>query len=136
MSTLRGFEKVVAKFCVQTAVYWGSPVNDGYGGFAYADPIDIACRWEDKTEIDFGWFASGHPGNLMLSKSHLLVTQDLEEKGYLWLGTLAELETEYEDTSDPRKVRKAFMIHRFDKIPMVFKTDEFVRLVYLYDQGK
>ena len=27
------------------------------------------------------------------------------------------------------------MIHRFDKIPMVFKTDEFVRTVFLYDQG-
>lgn len=132
----KGIEKVVAKFCVQTAVYWGNPQNDGYGGNTYDAPVEIACRWENKTEVDLGWFSSGYPGNLRLSKSSLLVTQDVDEKGYLWLGTLAELQAQYPVITRPEQVRNAFMIHRFDKIPMVFKTDEFVRIVYLYDQGK
>jgi hypothetical protein len=132
----KGIEKVVAKFCVQTAVYWGNPQNDGYGGHTYDTPIEIKCRWEDKNEVDFGWFSSGFPGNIRLSKSSLLVTQDLQEKGYLWLGTLQQLNSLYSDITQPEVVRGAYMIHRFDKIPMVFKTDEFVRRVWLYDQGK
>lgn len=133
---LKGIEKVVAKFCVQTAVYWGNPQNDGYGGNTFDDPVEISCRWEDKTEVDIGWFSTGFPGNIRLSKSTVLVTQDLDQKGYLWRGTLDELNELYDDISNPIEIRDAYPIHRVDKIPMVFKTDEFVRTVYLYDQGK
>ena len=137
MVTLRGIEKVVAKFCVQKCVYWGNPQTDGFGGNIYDDPIEIKCRWEDKIETDYGWFSSGHPGNIRLSKASVLVLQDLETEGYLWLGTLTALKTAYPTTyTTPYRVRDAFPIHRFDKIPMVFKTNEFVRRVWLYDQGK
>ena len=134
---LKGIEKIIAKFCVETAVYWGNPQNDGFGGFTFDAPVEIKCRWENKTEVDFGWFSAGFPGNVRLSKSSLLVLEDMEEKAYLWKGTLDELEDLYgSDVPDPMQVRDAFKIHRFDKIPMVFKTDEFVRTVWLYDQGK
>lgn len=133
----KGIEKIIEKFCVQTAVYWGNPVNDDFGRFTFAPPIDIKCRWEDKTETDIGWTSTGFPGNLRLSKSQLLVTQDLEIKGYLWRGTLAEAQSLYPDKiNTPEKIPGSYQIHRFDRIPMVFKKDEFVRTVYLYDQGK
>lgn len=127
-------EKIVKKFCVETAVYWGSPVNDGFGGFTFATPVEIKCRWENKSEIDIGWLSTGFPANVLLSKSSVLVTQDLDKLGYLYLGTLADLSGE--DTSKPITIEGAHQIHRFDKIPMVFKTNDFVRIAWLYDQGK
>lgn len=131
----KGIEKVIAKFCVETAVYWGSPVNDGFGGFTFADPIEIKCRWENKSEIDLGWMSTGFPANLLLSKASVMVTQDLDKAGFLYLGTLDDFDSSV-DTSKPLLIENAFQIHRFDKVPMVFKKDEFVRIAWLYDQGK
>ena len=131
---LKGIEKVEARFCVQTCVYWGSPVNNGYGGFTFADPVEILCRWEDKTEVDIGWFSSGNPGNALATKASVLVIQDLDLQGYMYLGTLADLTTATE--TNPLSKAGAYVIQRFDKIPMVRKTDEFVRIAWLYDQGK
>lgn len=139
---LKGIEKEIEKFCVQTAVYWGNPQSDGYGGYSYDSPVELSpddnngVRWEEKSELDIGWVSTGHPGNVKLSKSQVMVLQDLDENGYLWLGTLDDLESQYTDTSDPMKITGAYPILRFDKIPMVFKTDEFVRTAYLYDQGR
>lgn len=132
----KGIEKIVAKFCVETAVYWGNPVNDGYGGFTYDTPVEIDCRWENKMEMDIGWLSTGFPGNIRLSKASVLVTEDLDLNGVLWRGTLATLNDTYDDISNPKIISEAYAIHRVDKIPMVFKTDEFVRTVWLYDQGK
>jgi len=132
----KGIEKIVAKFCVETAVYWGNPVNDGYGGFTYDTPVEIDCRWENKTEMDIGWLSTGFPGNIRLSKASVLVTEDLDLNGVLWRGTLDTLNDIYDDISNPKIISEAYAIHRIDKIPMVFKTDEFVRTVWLYDQGK
>ena len=125
-------EKVAKKFAVQTCVYWGSPVNDGFGGFTFADPIEIKCRWDDKHEVNIGWFSDGFPGNLLQSKASVLVLQDLDLNGYLYLGELTDIDT----TLNPKEIQGAYSIHRFDKIPMVFSTDDFVRIAWLYDQGK
>ncbi len=135
---LKGIEKVAAKFCVQTAVYWGNPQNDGFGGRTFDEPKEINCRWEDKVEVNIGWVSTGYPGNIQLAKASVLVLEDLDINGVLWLGTLDELETKYsdDDIANPIRIDRAWAIHRVDKIPMVFKTDEFVRTVWLYDQGK
>ena len=50
----KGIEKVAKRFCVETAVYWGNPQNDGYGGFTFDTPVEIKCRWEEKSEVDIG----------------------------------------------------------------------------------
>ncbi len=132
----KGIEKIAAKFCVETAVYWGSPVNDGYGGFTFATPVEIPCRWENKNEIDIGWFSTGNPANLLVCKASVLVTQDLDLNGYMYLGTLSQLQALGADITNPISIKNAYTIHRFDKIPMVFKNDEFVRTAWLYEQGK
>lgn len=133
-TTYKGIEKVAKRFCVEDCVYWGNPVNDGYGGFTFDDPVEIKCRWEEKTEVDVGWVSTGFPGNLLLSKASVMVLQDLDLQGYLYHGTLTSLAAY--DTSKPIDIPGAYVIHRFDKIPMVRKTDEFVRTAWLYDQGK
>lgn len=128
----KGIEKVTARFCVETAVYWGNPQNDGYGGFAFDTPVEIPCRWENKSEVNIGWLSSGHPGNSFECKASVLVTQDVDLQGYLFLGTLSDIDI----ALNPIDIQGAYPIHRFDKIPMVRKKDEFVRTAWLYDQGK
>ena len=124
-------EDVVAKFCVQTAVYWGNPVNDGYGFFTFDAPVDIACRWEDKDEV-----LVAADGREFTCNTSCLITQDVDLQGFMWLGSLAELTTQGYLTSKPIEIPNAYMIRRFDKIPMVFQTDDFARTCYLYYYGK
>lgn len=120
----KGIEKFIKKVTVQTAVYWSCPTNDGYGGFTFADPVEIPVRWEDRTEV-----ITAGDGSQYVSKAKILVTQDVDEGGYLYLGSLSDL-TEAQKT-DPTRLPTAWKIRRFDKVPMIFKTDEFVRTAYI-----
>ena len=119
-----GIIQFVEKVCVQTAVYWGSPVSDGLGGNTYATAVDIACRWDGHLENMLNKF-----GNQITSKAKILVTQDVDEDGFLYLGSLADLSTE--EKLNPMKVEKAFPIQRVDKTPLFKSTNKFVRQVYL-----
>lgn len=125
-------ERFIQKVCVQTAVYWGSPQDDGMGGYTFADPIEIPCRWEETTQL-----ITDGQGNQIVSKAEILVTQDLDEEGYLFLGTLDDLDLldSSGDSSgayyNPKDVDKAYMIRRFDKTPMIKSTTVFVRKAYL-----
>lgn len=121
-----GIEKFIKKICVQTAVYWGTPVPDGYGGYIFDDPVEILCRWEDKVELIDR--VGERLGEQIISKAQVLVTQDLNEQGYLYLGTLNDLDS---DTSNPKEIKGAYMIKWKTKIPMIRSTTEFVRKVYL-----
>ncbi len=98
------------KFLQQTAVYWASPKTDGIGGFTWADPVEIKCRWTDSTNV-----VTGRDGQELVSRAFVLVDRDLEEQGVLFLGTLLELDSTQED--DPTELDGALLIKRFDKIP-------------------
>ena len=117
-------EKFLLKLSVQTAVYWGAPVVDGYGGFTYSTPREIPVRWDNVSEV-----VSTAKNTEYVCKAKVIVNEDLAEQGYLYLGALTDL-TEAQK-ADPKLVDGAHEIMRIDKTPMIFKTDEFVRTVYL-----
>jgi len=119
-----GMESFIARLCVQTAVYWGTPTEDGYGIKTFVDPVEIDCRWEDTLEV-----ISDAKGNEVVSGSAIYVTQDVDEQGYLYLGTLDDLNSGEE--ADPTTIEKAYEIKRFEKIPALRRTDDFLRKVYL-----
>lgn len=119
-----GIEQFIQRICVQTAVYWGNPVPDGYGGTDYDDPVEIACRWDETINV-----ITASNGKEVVSKASILVTQNIDEEGYLYLGTLDDLDSDALD--EPETVDGAWKIQRFDKTPMIMKTDEFVRTAYL-----
>jgi len=129
-----GIQKFIEKVCVQTAVYWGVPTEDGRGGKTYADGIEIQCRWDSVTQkkMDLGTIKDG---NVYSSMTKVLVTQDLELDGYLYLGTIADLNALGLNSmiSDfrPNEVEGAYVIKKIEKIPMIKKTDVFVRTVYV-----
>ena len=138
-------QKFIEKVCVQTAVYWGDPTPDGYGGKTYSDPVEIPCRWEDTLEV-----IKDERGEEIICKAKVLVTQDLEEGGMLYLGTLEDLGivvggnvvmgglgtgnivlAGLNKMSYPEDVEDAYEITIVKKIPMIRSTSEYVRTVYL-----
>lgn len=116
---------LLTRNCTQTAVYWGNPANDGYGGHTFDSPVEILCRWEEKT----GTFMSNR-GEQLYSKGEVYVLEDVEENGWLFLGTLADITGE-DDTSKPKDIAEAYEIKRFDKTPALGSTTEFLRKAYL-----
>ena len=111
------------RVCVQTVVYWGHPVNDGFGGKTYDDPIEILCRWEDRSEV-----VTADDGAEVVSKAVVYVTQDVVKNGFLYLGSLTDLDSI--ETDHPESVEGAHRIRVFQKSPDMTAT-AFVRKVYL-----
>lgn len=112
----------IKRICVQTAVYWGNPVEDGFGGLTFDEPVEISCRWEDLNRIIFDI-----RGRQLESKSSVLVTQELDLEGYLLLGSLVDID----DTVNPKDLEDAYQIISKDKVPMVRSTSVFVHSVIL-----
>ena len=74
-------------------------------------------------------------GQLIVAKSEVLLTQDVVEEGYLYLGTLDELYDSAESsdlTLNPEKIQGAYVIKRVEKIPLFRSTTEFVHKAYTY----
>lgn len=107
----------------QTCVYWGTPVDNGYGGFTYADPVELSCRWDDTTEI-----IKDAKGEEVVSNAKVQVSQDVDENGLMFLGDLDDLDSSEEE--DPTTVANAYKILKFDSIPTI-KGSRFFRLAYL-----
>jgi hypothetical protein len=119
----------IIKNCTQTAVYWGNPVNDGYGGFTYDVPVEIDCRWEDKNEI---FVASD--GDEVVAKSVVYVIQAVENEGCLYLGTLDSIMDSLESSGsliNPIGMLNVYRIRRVDRVPKLGSTTEFLRKAFL-----
>lgn len=134
----------------QTGVYWGGPVDDGRGGYTFVDsegPTEQDIRWEDKRVL-----FSNTLGKQELSNAVAYVDRDMEVGGYLYLGTLAQVEAltgidvgvDDDDADvigdddivagggieDPRDIKGAMRIVEFEKVPDLDNT-EYVRMVKL-----
>ena len=123
-----GILKFVSDVCVQTAVYWGVPKPDGYGGTSYDDPIELSppngVRWDDQVEV-----ITNSQGEEITSQARVLLLQEVEPEGLLWLGRLEDLTQSQKD--DPSQIEDARKIQRVDENPLFQSTDEFVRQAYL-----
>ena len=117
-------ESFIASVCVQTAVYWGNPQSDGRGSYTFDDPVEIDCRWDQKTQL-----IVGAQGKEIVSKAEVLVTQDVDEEGFLYLGALEDFDSD--ELADPEAINGAWEILQFAKSPAFKSTTEFVRQVFL-----
>jgi len=111
---------------VQTAVYWGNPTPDGYGGFTYDDPVEIPCRWEGKEQVIRAWDGKGDVGEYI---GVVFVNQDLINDGCLRLGTLDDLDSE--DFEKPLSNDLTYRIKQFERISMLHSTTTFIRKAFL-----
>jgi hypothetical protein len=113
----------IKRVCVQTAVYWAAPSSDGYND-VYGTPVEVACRWDGSTKL-----ITDGKGDETVAIAKVLVTQDLEIDGLLYLGALSGLTPAQK--SDPATIPEAYKIKKFDKNPLFRKTDKFVRVAWL-----
>ena len=127
-----GIIKFIKKVTAQTAVYWAAPSADGFGGMSFSDPVELTppngVRWDEKVQLimDKGITSTGKE---IVSNAVVLLNQDVEEQGYLYLGSLDDLDSGEQD--DPLTVEGAYEIKQVEKIPLFKSTDEFVRKAYL-----
>lgn len=110
----------IKKFLKQTAVYWATPTPDGFGGFTYADPVEIPVRWTDKQELFLNY-----NGETILSRAKIMLDQDVVVRGMLALTTLIELSSNWLPADN-----NAFEIKAFQKMPDV-RAKSYVRQAWL-----
>jgi hypothetical protein len=118
-------ENVIAKFAVQTVVYWANPTNDGDGNLTYDTPVEILVRWDDKTQL-----VTDSTGKEKVSKAEILTNQEMLEEEFLYLGSLSDFASG-EDISNPKTVDDSYMIITREKVPAVKSTIDFVRTYFL-----
>lgn len=119
---------IITRMRKQICVYWGLQSSesggldyDEYGQPVYTDPIELECRWEDRSEefID-------PSGTRMTSAAVVYVDQDVDVGGVLMLGELEDIT----DESIPKENEGAHEIRAFNKLPNLRAT-EFLRTAYL-----
>ena len=118
-------ESFIRRVCVQTAIYWGNPQNDGYGGFTYDSPVEIPCRWVDKVRV-----MTDNTGVQITSRAEVLLTQQVDMNGYMYLGSLDDFEFDM-DITDPRTVDGAYSIYNTTTTPLFRSTTKFVYQIVL-----
>lgn len=109
--------RYLTKNLLQTATYWKNPIADGYGGYTFADPFTINCRWILKQEL----FVDAK-GKEKVSNAIVILSQDVGLGEYLYLGTTTEL--------NPKDISGSYEIKSLAKIPNI-KSDVFLRKVWL-----
>lgn len=124
-------ESFMSRLCTQTAVYWGSPQDDGYGTMTYDDPVEIKCRWQEGLEV-ISMAGDDRRSRELVSKAQVWLLQDVDEEGYLYLGTLdSEDPLGSAEEADPAVVDKAYKIKLFEKTPELRHSNKFIRKAYL-----
>lgn len=116
-----GLIEVITRACVQTAVYWGTPVPDGYGGWTYTDAREIQCRWEHKIQT-----IQKNDGENLVSPIQVFALEMLDMKGLLFLGELADLDSNLAPPEDG-----AYSIKMIEKIPLLGSSSQFFYKMYL-----
>ena len=114
-------ENLLIRRCTQTAVYWGNPTPDGYGQNTFDAPVEVSCRWEQRERI-----IKDRLGREVVSKATVWVVSDLVSEGWLYLGSLDDLDS----NPLPMEVDGAYEIIAKDKIPGI-KAVGFLRKIYL-----
>lgn len=121
---MSGIEIYMTRVCVNTAVYWSTPVPNAAGEMGYAAGVEIKCLWKEKTKLFID-----KEGKETASKAEIYVLADLEEQGMLFLGELTDLNAG--EIADPKTVKKAFEIKLFIKTPSLALNGEYGRKVLI-----
>lgn len=120
-----GIENFIGIRCTQTAVYWGNPTEDGRGGRTFDSPVELSVRWEKLIQK----VNTNDPVEEIISDAQVTVLQDVDERGYLYLGELTDFDSTV-DTSDPVTIEGAYEIKKFEKLPSI-RGGDYNRKAYL-----
>lgn len=119
-----GFARFLSKIRKQTAVYWApSETTGGNKVETFADPVELQVRWAGTTEQMYR-----EEGTPFVPKFKVMVGQDVETGGFMWLGRLSELG--YQEKKNPRLLNLAYRIEAFKSVPDIKNTATY-RVAYL-----
>ena len=117
--TTRAF---VTKLMRQTLVYWANPVNDGYGGETFDDPVEVSGRCEYIEEKILT-----EKGEEAVSKAHVYVDQVVREGEYFYLGELTDLDS----APVPKLTDGAMRVVAYSKTPALGSSTVILTKVFL-----
>ena len=87
----------------QTIVLWTTPVNNGYGGYTFAAPVEIQGRWEDKLTLNVSVNRDEQVDTAVI---YTLAT--VEKENWVYLGNLTDLTTEQK--ANPKLIDTAYLV--------------------------
>lgn len=117
-----GILDMITRRCTQDIVYWELDSIDGYSRETFSSPVELKGRWESAKEI-----VMDAKGEELVSMAKAWVLQDVEEGGYLYLGTIGD--SGY--NADPLSCAGALRIIAFGKLPALGSTTEFERIAHM-----
>jgi len=117
-------DSFIRRVAVQDVVYWGNPTPTGDHDFTFDPAIEIKARWEEVDEV-----IVAADGQERVSRVRAWPLQDVDEEGYMYLGTLDD--SGLDSDTDPREVEGAFRIIALRKFPRLGSIGSFERLAYL-----
>jgi len=97
--------------------WWSVTGGDGFGGDAFASPVVIDGRWEDRQETFYGALDRRE----LISKAVVHVDRDIAVGDYLYQGESA--------LASPTTLSGALKVQRFDKVPDLRSLDAVRRAV-------
>jgi len=116
--------KTIQRMCTQDIVYWDLSSVDGYGRETFVSPVEIKGRWQSTNEI-----VMDKNGEEKVSMARVFVLQQVTEGGYLYVGTLDDLDS---DPIDPTVIDGALRVIATGKTPpMRGTTIEFMYTAHL-----
>lgn len=102
----------IRKYLKQTAVLWAKTGTGGSGQATYAQPVEVACRWDDVQEevqmID---------GRKVISNAQLMLASPVTLGSLLMLGTLATWQAMPTYPRVPTKAQGAFEVFKASGTP-------------------
>lgn len=123
---------VIQSKCTQSAVYWGSPVNNGRGGYTFSIVEEIQVRWKDvlldlsRERVDVGKDGKEFAPNCVVY-SVQLPTGGWDVNGFLYLGDLSSLDSD----PIPYDIEKAYEIKKIKTLQRLNNISEKLYVIYL-----
>jgi len=119
---------IITRMLKMTCVWWplassesGGIAKGVYGETLYSDPLEISCRWEDRSEEYLN-----DKDEVQISNAVVYVDRDVVKGGVLMLGELTDITND----SSPLGNLNAWKIQKFEKLPNL-KVTEYLRTAYL-----
>lgn len=111
---------IITRMRKQTAVYWArtSDTPDRYGKYPLAEPVEVACRWDDET-VKF----MDAKGTERISRSVVYPDRAVYPGDVLAEGTLAAYTGAGKDIANPLASGVAWQVQAAKKTPNLRNTE-------------
>lgn len=114
------------KISKDTCVYWGAPVDDGYGTYTYADPVELNCFWIEEIKT-----IMTDEKKEVVSKAQVLLNTDVAQHGMLYHGSLDDLFNSVSEIDNPKNIGGAYEVIHFTKTPSLITSNQYTKIAYL-----